>query len=191
MDHADVLSELAGEIGAQFVEGGFLRAPKVRARFGNWAITLDIVFLEHIGDGLRIRAPFVSESGFRFVAYHKGSRMLEAGPMPVVTTGEPEFDRDFGIKTSDESTALALAARPGFRQVVQTLLPVTDSLAILDREHAFGVDLPAGVVMLSLLTHNRVDDVEHTKSLYQSFVQTLDQLRTLGAASDEAPNVLL
>lgn len=82
-----MIVQLAGEVGAAFINGGFLGSPEVRAHIKNWTNTLDIVFLERAGHGFRMMAPFVSMDGFRLVAYHDGSPLPEAGPLPVLPTG--------------------------------------------------------------------------------------------------------
>ena len=105
--------DLAREIGADFVKGGFWGgSDKVVAKMKHWTITL-YTYEQHnggpeYGGGSRIftclRAPYVGKGGFQFSISHKGffssvGKLLGAQDIEV---SYPDFDRKYIIKSNDE-----------------------------------------------------------------------------------------
>ena len=60
--------ELAAEMGASVVDGGFWSGDKVEASHGEWRISLQIVAYGKAHATL-MRAPYVNPDGFRFTVY--------------------------------------------------------------------------------------------------------------------------
>src|SRR5271154_1592971 len=104
----EVWRQLSQEIGAEFVEGGFLKGNKVQVQVKPWTITLDI-YTESTGETsvtyTRMRAPYVNPEGFRFTIYRKGifSELGKLLGMQDIEVGDPEFDEAFIIMGNDEA----------------------------------------------------------------------------------------
>jgi hypothetical protein len=188
ISYNDVFRRLASEMGAEFVDGGLLGLPKVRARVRNWTVTLDYTQPESriSKPSFRIRAPLRTGDGFRFIAYHKGFLSTPRSSMQDVKLGEQEVDGDFGVKATDETKAHALLADPKVRQLIQTLSSV-DSLSVTSKDHLGGSSLPDGVYILWFYRRKYTGDTGEIKSLFELFAATLDRLCAIGAASTEAP----
>src|ERR1700690_1357104 len=107
--------QLASEIGAEFIKGGFMRTSKVEAHIKEWTVTLDTHSVPS-GDSsdtyTRIRAPFENKDGLQFSVARKGlvSKLDKALGAKDIETGDADFDRDFYIRGKDESKIRALFA---------------------------------------------------------------------------------
>jgi hypothetical protein len=104
----EIWRQLCAEIGAQYVEGGFWKGDKVQATHGPWTITLD-TYTVSTGKSstvyTRMRAPFVDPESFHFTVYRKGifSDMGKWFGMQDIEIGDETFDRDFILKSNQES----------------------------------------------------------------------------------------
>jgi hypothetical protein len=188
LSYNDVFKQLAAEMGAEYVDGGFFGFPQARVKVGNWTVTLD---LTQSGSGrskpsLRIRAPFHTTQGFRFSAYHRGALSRPAGSLPDMVMGSQHLDGDFALKATDESCAQALLADPSVRQLVQSLSAL-DLLTITDKERKLGARLPPGVYILWFYTLKHAGGAGQIRDLFDLFCATLQRLVAIGAASPDKP----
>ena len=190
----EVWRQLCGEIGAEFVEGGFWRGNKVQARVKEWTVTLD-TYTVSTGEThvtyTRMRAPYVNKDGFRFTIYRKGwfSELGKRLGMQDIEIGDPEFDRDFIIKGNDEFKVLALFGNPRIRQLIQAQPSI--ELQVKDDEGWFSTSFPEGVDELYFQVVGVVKDVERLKSLYELFAETLNHLCHIGSAYENDPQLAL
>src|SRR5262245_4131951 len=103
----EIWKRLCAEAGYEFVHGGFWKGDLVRARVGEWTVTLDTYV---VGDGntshayTRLRAPYVNPDGFRFSVYRKSvfTGLGKLFGMQDVEVGYPEFDEAFVIRGDSE-----------------------------------------------------------------------------------------
>ena len=174
---ADSWRTLSSEIGAEFIEGGFLRSAKVVAKVKDWTITLD-TFTES-GEGgsttyTRIRAPYMSGDGFQFKIYRKGfvSKLGKHLGMQDSEIGHPEFDRDFIIKSNEASKVRALFANPQIRQLIQAQPSIYFKLTRSK---------------LYFKATGVIKDVARLKALFELFEETLQQLSDMGSAYETKP----
>ena len=75
VDYNDVWGALAREIGARHDAGGWWKYGKVVADVGAWQMTLDNHVVSNGKSAItytRLRAPFVSRGGLRFLVYRRG-----------------------------------------------------------------------------------------------------------------------
>jgi hypothetical protein len=144
----DVWKQLSDELGGTFVKGGFFKTNRVEARVGKWTVTLDTYTVSTGKSTIvftRMRAPFTNEDGFRFVIHRKsmfsgvgklfGMQDIEVGgpkfeslePLfgapsyvdpEIIESGDPEFDRDFIIKSNDVARARLLFKQLKIRELV-------------------------------------------------------------------------
>jgi hypothetical protein len=190
----EIWRQLCTEIGAQYVEGGFWKGDKVQATHGPWTITLDTYTVSNGKTPTtytRMRAPFVDPEGFRFTVYRKGifSDVGKRFGMQDIEIGDEAFDRDFILKSNQESNLRELLGGSKIRELISQQPQIYFS--VKDDEGFFGSSFPEGVDELYFQVVGTVKDVERLKLLYELFAETLDQLCRIGSASENAPNVTL
>jgi hypothetical protein len=190
----EIWRQLSEQIGARYVEGGFLKGDKVEATHGEWIVTLDnyavstgkvtIVYT-------RMRAPYVNPDGFRFTIYRGGS-FSELGKwfgMQDIEVGDEAFDREFVVKGNDESRVRQLFSNPRIRELIA--LQPKIHFTVKDDEGWFGAKFPDGVDELLFVVGGVIKDVERLQRLYELFAETLDELCRMGSAYTTAPDVRL
>jgi hypothetical protein len=159
--------QLASEIGAEFIKGGFMRASKVQAHIKEWTVTLDTYSVpsgESSDTYTRIKAPFDNKDGLQFTVARKGlvSKLDKALGAKDIETGDAEFDRDFYIRGKNEAKIRAVFANMRIRQLIQGQRSIT--LGIKDNNLFFE-------------TQGEIKDVERLKSLFELFREMLTQLK--------------
>jgi hypothetical protein len=159
--------QLASEIGAEFIKGGFMRASKVQAHIQEWTVTLD-TYTVSSGDSssvyTRIKAPFDNKDGLQFSLGRKGiiSKLDKALGAKEIETGDAEFDRDFYIRSKDEAGIRALFANMRIRQLIEGQRSI--HLGIRNND-------------LTFEAQGEIKDVERLKSLFDLFREMLTQLK--------------
>jgi hypothetical protein len=190
----EVWRQLCNEIGAQFVEGGFWRGNKVQARVGEWIVTLDTYTVSTGKTHMtftRMRAPYVNIDGFRFAIYRRNffSGIGKFFGMQDFEIGDPEFDRDFIIKSNSHVKAMALFSNETIRRLIKS--QPSFRLEVKDDEGWFGTNFPEGADELYFQVSGVIKDVARLKNLYALFSEVLDQLCILGSAYEQDPQVRL
>jgi len=190
----DVWKQLAAEINADFVDGGFWKGSKVQATVKEWTVTLDTYTVStgktHIVY-TRMRAPYVNKDGFRFKIYRKGifSGLGKQLGMQDVEVGYPEFDDQFIIQGNDEYKLQLLFRNVMIRQLIE--LQPSISLEVIDDDGWLSTKFPEDVDQLSFKVVGIIKDVERLKHLYELFAETLNHLCQIGSAYETDPNVTL
>lgn len=192
----EVWRRLAGEIGGDFLDGGFWRGDKVEARVGEWVITLDTYTSGGTGGKnkttyTRLRAPFVNADGFRFAVFraHAFSPLARWMGMQDVAVGDPAFDEGFVVRSDDPDKVCALLADAGIRGIM--LAQPRLHLEVKDDEGWFGPHFPQGVDELLFRAVGVIKDAERLKALYELFALVLNRLCHLGSAYADDPGVKL
>lgn len=190
----EIWRQLCAEIGAEYVEGGFMKRDKVQVTHGEWTVTLDR-FAVSTGKVVvvftRMRAPYVNPSGFRFSVRRRGL-FTDIGKwfgMQDVSVGHESFDHDFIVQGNDRDKLVELFANPKIRALFEAQPSI--HLEVKDDEGLFGAKFPEGVDELRFTVHGIVKDLERLKQLFDLFAETLDQLCRIGAAYEKDPNVTL
>ena len=187
----DIWRQLAAEIGASFVDGGFWKGGKVEASHAEWRITLEIVAYGK-AQATRLRAPYVNPEGFRFKVYRKEifSELGKMLGMQDVEVGQPDFDRDFVIQGTDEAKLRRLFANARIRELIAAQprihFMVTEASGIFTRD-LFAEVPPHNVNALEFLTLGVIRDKERLRLLFDLFAETLDELCRMGSAYKDAP----
>ena len=158
--------QLAGELGAEFVEGGFFHSSKVQAHVKDCTVTLDIYSMPS-GDSsttyTRLKVPLPDMQGFQFSLSKKSlvSKLDKALGAKEIATGDPEFDRAFVHRGNDETKVRALFASPTIRQILQAERSATGFLRS---------------IVLDLEVEGDLRDIERFKSFFEVFGEMLNQL---------------
>ena len=190
----EIWRQLSTEIGARYVAGGFWKGDKVQATHEEWTVTLD-TYAVSTGKAViiftRMRAPYVNPNSFRFTIYRKGifSDIGKWFGMQDIEVGDPEFDRDFIIKGTDESLVRELLSHQKLRELIARQREI--HFTVKDDEGWFGPTFPDGVDELQFIVVGIIKDVERLKRLYDLFAETLDELCRIGSAYQSDPGVQL
>lgn len=190
----EVWEALCGEIGAEFINGGFWTGSKVKGKAGEWTIILDTYTVSTGKSSItytRMRAPYINPDGFKFKIYRAGV-FTEVGKwlgMQDINIGVPSFDDNFVIKGNKEDKVKGLFDNERIRNLLE--LQPSVYLEVKDDEGIFGPEFPEGVDELYFQVAGVIKDVERLKNLYNLFSEVLNQLCLIGSAYKDGPDVCL
>lgn len=209
----DVWKQLSDELGAKFIKGGFFKSSKVEARIKSWTITLDTYTVSTGKASVtytRMRAPFVNHNGFRFLIYRKspfsavgkllGMQDVEVGgpkfesleplfgvpsyvDLHFIESSDPEFDREFIIKSNDEEKVSRLFKQSKIRELIRSQpaieLQVKSRGGWLNRAKKKGSD------ELHFQVTGVIKDLQRLKSLFELYAEVLDGIHSPESASEK------
>ena len=208
----EVWKQLSDEIGAEFIKGGYFKSCKVQARIKSWNITLDTYTVSNGKTSVtytRMRAPFINRDGFRFTIYHKslfsalgkllGMQDIEVGgpkfeslePLfglpsyvdhQIIESGEPEFDREFIIKSNNEPKVRALFKQLKIRELIQSQPSI--QLQVKSSGEKRKGDQNQEVDELYFQVTGVIKDLGRLKRLFELYEEVLEGLSALGSASE-------
>jgi hypothetical protein len=197
-------TEVGGELvlrrerGRRFI-GRHLQLAVV-AKTGAFPIALDLK-MEAGGDTVpswfvtRIRAPYVARDAFSFSIKRLQARLTDGALLRgmaklsgrhKIEAGDLGFDRDFLITTNDTDKARALLADPRIRDLIQSQPSLDISSARPGWRLFKKSSQPLSVLRFE--EEGVITDVQRLRSLFELFHETLNQLRQIGAASQEEPS---
>ncbi|GAB3948127.1 hypothetical protein GCM10028805_21730 [Spirosoma harenae] len=186
----EVWQQLAKEIQADFIEGGFWKGSRVLANVKEWTITLDTYTVATGKTYItftRLRAPYVNPDNFRFKIYRKGvfSNLGKMLGMQDVEVGYPDFDEQFIIQGTDEYKLQQLFQNVNVRELIETQPEIT--LEVKDDQGWLMESVPENVDILSFQVVGVIKDIERLKQLYELFAEVLNQLCHIGSAYEDNP----
>lgn len=190
----EIWRQLSDQMGARFVEGGFLKGDKIHVTHGEWTVTLD-TYAVSTGKAVivytRMRAPYANPDGFRFSISRRGvfSDLAKLFGMQDIEIGDEAFDRDFIIKATDDSKVRELLANEHLRELIARQEDI--HFSVKDDEGWFGPRFEGNADELYFTVGGIIKDIERLKALYELFAETLDQLCRIGSAYEHAPDVKL
>ncbi len=200
--HSDVWKQLSDDLGAKFIKGGFFNSSKVEARVKHWDITLDTYTVSTGKTSVtytRMRAPFVNDDGFRFLIYRKspfsavgkllgmqdvevgGPELESAGPLfgvpsyvdpDTIESSEPEFDREFIIKSNDEEKVGRLFRPLRIRELIRSQPAI--ELQIKSRGGWFNRAKNKGPDELHFQVTGVITDLQRLKLLFELYAEVLE-----------------
>ena len=186
-------TKLSEEVKAEFNKGGIWDSHKVIAHVKEWTLTLD-TFAVHTGKVTvpftRVRAPFMMKDGFRFKIERRNffSPVADFFGRKTLSTGNPEFDKQYVITATDEYKLKKLFANETILQLIQGQKEI--HLEIKDDEGGWpNKKFPSDVDELYFQTSGIVKDVDRLKLIFRLMKEVLNQLVAIGSAYDRNPNV--
>jgi hypothetical protein len=194
----EIWSQIAADIGGEYVEGGFWGKDVLVYKHGEWQILLD-TYTVTTSTGkttssttyTRMRAPFVNKDGLCFKVYREGlfSSIGKFFGMQDIEIGDPFFDDQFIIKGNDSEKIRLLLADTRIKDLIQQQPRV--HLEIRDDEGWFGAAFPEGVDELYFQRVGVIKETELLKSLFDLFSVALMRLVEIDSAYQSDPNVRL
>jgi hypothetical protein len=211
--HNEVWKQLSEELGARFIKGGFFKGSKVEARVKNWTVTLDTFTVSTGKTTVvytRMRAPFVNEGGFRFSIYRKsafsavgkllgmqdvevgGPKIESQGPLfgvpsyvdpDFIESSDPEFDREFIIKSNDEEKVGELFKRFRIRELLRSQPAI--ELQIKSRGGWPDGAKDKGTDELYFHVAGVIKDLRRLKLLFELYAEVLDGIHSPESASEK------
>ena len=194
----EIWSQIAGDIGGEFVEGGFWGKDVLVYKHGEWQILLD-TYTVTTSTGkttssttyTRMRAPYVNKDGLYFKIYREGffSSVGKFFGMQDIEIGDPFFDDQFVIKGNNSGAIKRLLADSKVKELIKQQPRI--HLEIRDDEGWFGTAFPEGVDELYFQCVGVIKETERLKSLFELFSLTLMRLVQIDSAYENDPNIPL
>jgi hypothetical protein len=192
---AEIWSQIAADIGADYIEGGWFKGNGVVYQHGEWKLVLD-TYTTSDGDNssttyTRLRAPFVNKDGLYFKIYRTSffSSVGKFFGMEDIEIGDPFFDDSFIIKGNNQQQLIRLLSDPQLKHLMHEQSRI--HLEIRDDEGWFGPNFPDGVDELYFSRVGVMRDVNELKALFELFTHTLTRLVQIDSAYEDDPNVEL
>jgi len=189
---AEIWSQMAADIGADYIEGGWFKGDGVVYQHGEWKLVLDTYTVQSNNSSTtytRLRAPFVNKDGLYFKIYREGvfSSVGKFFGMQDLEIGDPFFDDSFVIKGNNQQQLIRLLSDEQLKNLMHDQSRI--SLEIRDDEGWFGADFADGVDELYFCRVGVMRDVAELKALFELVSHTLTRLVQIDSAYENDPNV--
>lgn len=190
----EIWSQIAGDIGGEFIDGGFWGKDVLVYKHGEWQILLDTYTVSSGNSSTtytRMRAPFVNKDGLYFKIYREGvfSSIGKFFGMQDMEIGDPFFDDQFVIKGNSPEKIRLLLADARIKELIKQQPRI--HFEIRDDEGYFGAAFPEGTDELYFRTVGVIKDTALLKSLFELFSATLVRLVQIDSAYENDPQVKL
>ena len=194
----EIWTQIATDIGGEFIEGGFWGKDVLRYKHGEWQILLDTYTTTALAGQVtttttytRMRAPFINKDGLYFEISREGffSTIGKLFGLKDIEIGDPAFDEQFEIKGNNPEKIKLLLADARIRKLCEQQPQI--HFKIKDDEGRFGADFPEGVDELYFECMDVIKKTELLKSLFALFALTLERLVQIDSAYENDPQVML
>ncbi len=190
-----VLFQISSELGGEFiipVDFANSEVNTVEAHIKDWTLNLEFHSESPLGiiyhdptylanNYTRMSAIYRNEDGFKFGIYRRNT--MSQAPivleMQVVDTGYPDFDREYIVRANDESKAHALMENPKIRDLISRQRFVVLGV----KRQSFLAKSPHKTDELFSQEDFIIEDPDRLKSLFEVFIEILEQLRVIKSAS--------
>ncbi len=189
----EIWSQIAGDIGGDYIDGGFWGTDSLVYHYGEWSFVLDTYTVSSKNSSTtytRMRAPFVNRDGLHFRLYRKGlfSFVGKFLGMQDIEIGDPFFDEPFIIKGNHPGKIRKLLAG-NLKELIQYQPRIL--LQIHDDEGWFGSHFPEGVDELYFSCVGVMKETKLLLGLFELFSCALERLVQIDSAYEDDPNVRL
>ena len=194
----EIWTQIAADIGGEFIEGGFWGKDVLIYKHGEWQILLDTYTVtSSTGTATtsttytRMRVPFINKDGLYFKISREGffSSIGKFFGMQDIEIGDSFFDKQFIIKGNDPEKIKLLLADDRIKELCQTQPRI--HLRIKDDEGWFGTDFPEGVDELCFECVGVIKETALLKALFGLFCLILQRLVQIDSAYEDDPQVKL
>ena len=190
----EIWTQIAADIGGEFIEGGFWGKDVLIYKHGEWQILLD-TYVVSTGTSsytvTRMRAPFINKDSLYFKISREGffSSIGKFFGMQDIEIGDQFFDKQFVIKGNDPEKIKLLLADGRIKELCQIQPRI--HLSIKDDEGWFGTDFPEGVDELYFECVGVIKETALLKALFGLFCLILQRLVQIDSAYADDPQVIL
>lgn len=189
----EVWTEVANEIGAKFIDGGFWKKDKIVYSHKNWSIELDLYSTggKHSKTFTRLQACFLSRDMFQFRMYEENilSPWSKKLGFQDIQIGIPEFDEKYMLKsnTNDNQTYKLLASTS-----IRELIKSVDDIHLSVRTFGgFFRKTPKNLLQIYYEERGILKNKQQITNLFTLFCLLLDQLVEIHSADPTDPNFRL
>ncbi len=186
----DIWSQIANDIGGEYIDEGFWKADKLRYRHDKWEIVLD-TYTQSTGQSsvtyTRLRVPFINKDGLRFKIFHESffSTIGKIFGMQDIQIGDRYFDDRFIIKGNNEPKIKRFLNDRKLKDLFRK--PPKLNIEIKDDEGWFSQSYPEGVDVLHFQCMGIIRDKVVLKDLFELFSAILDRLVHIDSAYKDDP----
>ncbi len=190
----EIWSQIATDIGGEFIQGGFWGKDVFVYKHGEWQILLD-TYVVSTGTSsyplTRMRAPFLNKDDLYFKISRQGffDSIGKLFGMQDIEIGDPFFDKQFVIKGNNPEKIKLLLADENIKELCQRQPRI--HLRIKDDEGRFGTAFPEGTDELYFECTGVIKETALLKSLFALFCLILERLVRLDSAYADDPQVIL
>ena len=194
----EIWTQIAADIGGEFIEGGFWGKDVLLYQHGEWQILLD-TYTVTTSTGTsttsttytRMRAPFINKDDLYFKISREGffSSIGKFFGMQDIEIGDTFFDKQFVIKGNNPEKIKLLLADDRIKELCQIQPKI--QLSIKDDEGWFGSDFPEGVDELCFECVGVIKETALLKALFGLFCLILQRLVQIDSAYEDDPQVFL
>ena len=190
----EIWSQIAAEIGGDYIDGGFWGKDKLIYSHDDWEILLDTYTVNSNNSSTtytRMRAPFINNGSFNFKIYNEGffSSIGKLFGMQDILIGDSFFDEQFIIKANDEAKVRELLSDSTMKSLIHAQPRI--QFYVKDDEGLFGQSFPYNADELYFSACGLIRDKNQLHNLFKLFCTTLNRLVEIDAASTESPSVRL
>jgi hypothetical protein len=194
----EIWSQIAADIGGEYVDAGFWGKDVLVYKHGEWQILLD-TYTVTTSSGkttssttyTRMRAPFVNKDGLYFKIYREGlfSSIGKFFGMDDIEIGDVFFDDQFIIKGNNPEKIRLLLADGRIKDLIKQQPRI--HFEIRDDEGWFGAAFPEGTDELYFRSVGVIKEAALLRSLFELFSLTLVRLVQIDSAYENDPKVTL
>lgn len=184
----NIWQEFAKETGGTFKEGYSWRSDSTEIDYENWKIIFDNFTVwsgKYSSETTRVMTSITLSDNFRFELYREGfiRKIEKIFGAQDIEIGDPEFDKAFTIKSTNEFKIKALLRNKAIKNLISALKEV--NIQISNQEGIWEKELPPNEFELSYYSDGEINNLETLKSVLQLFKLILDELVLLNSISCE------
>lgn len=187
----EVWTEVAHEIGGEFVSGGFWKKDKIVYDYKNWRIELDTFSTggKHRKTYTRLQTCFISLDHFQFRIYEENifSPLSKKLGFQDIQIGNTKFDSKYMLKSkNDDGNTLKLLESSTIQKLIQSI----DNIHLKIKEHRsfFFRTIPKNLFIIYFEERGILKDKQKIVNLFTLYCLILDQLVRIESASEENSN---
>lgn len=190
----EIWSQIAKEIGGEFIDNGFWQKDDLRYEHGAWELLLDTFSRSHGKSSstyTRLRVPFINKDQLHFKIYREGffSGVGKFFGMQDIQIRDERFNKGYIIQGNNPQKIERLLNDSKLKMLFEMVPKI--NVEIKRDEGWFGQKYPDGVDVLYFECYGTLKDRETLKLLFRLFTTILDRLVQIDSAYDDDPNLSL
>ena len=189
----EVWRKFAEEINGKYIEGHYGQPDHIEVTHNKWTIIFDTYAVsnpfssrqENVGEFTIIKVPFYTRDSFQFSIREKGiiNGMGKLFGAQDIEIGDAAFDKKYIIKGNDENKLQLLLSNKKILELIHFQKRIC--LELVDDEGFWGTKLSDGVFEITFVATNVIKNMEQLRSLYNLFIELLNQLSHIGSVVDK------